>query len=96
MRLHYDDGKNGEYAILIRSRLKGQGLGWLLMTRIVACARALHLKQVHGFVLAENSTMLRMCAEFGFQIKDDDDGPGLKRVSLALTQPVEAKVTELT
>jgi len=32
-RLHYEGGQDGEYAILVRSRLKGPGLGWFLMTR---------------------------------------------------------------
>jgi acetyltransferase len=32
VRLHDDaDGANAEFAILVRSRLKGHGIGWLLM-----------------------------------------------------------------
>jgi acetyltransferase len=84
VRLHYDDGKDGEYAILVRSRLKGVGLGWLLMTRIIDYARAIGLQQVHGQVLADNTTMLKMCAEFGFKVADDPQERGIKRVSVAL------------
>ncbi len=83
-RLHYDDGKNGEYGVLVRSRVKGLGLGWLLMTCIVQYARAIGLQQVHGLVLAENAAMLKMCGEFGFEIADDSAERGVKRVSLAL------------
>ena len=50
-RLHYEDGLDGEYAILVRSRLKGLGLGWLLMTRLIEYARAIGLRQMHGLVL---------------------------------------------
>lgn len=84
-RLHYEDGSDGEYAILVRSRLKGLGLGWLLMTRLVEYARAIGLRQIHGLVLAENAVMLKMCSEFGFSIVDDAEERGVKRVTLALT-----------
>lgn len=83
-RLHYGDGQDGEYAILVRSRLKGHGLGWLLMTRLVEYARAIGLRQIHGLVLAENATMLKMCGEFGFKIANEAEERGVKRVTLPL------------
>ena len=39
-------------------------------------------KRVNGQVLAENTTMLRMCAELGFHIEDDPDAKGIKVVRL--------------
>jgi acetyltransferase len=39
---------------------------------------------VHGQVLAENTTMLRMCADLGFDISDDPGGRGIKVVTLTL------------
>lgn len=83
-RLHYDDGNDGEYAILVRSSLKGLGLGWLLMTRLVEYARVIGLRQIHGLVLPENTAMLKMCGEFGFKIGDDPNERGVKRVTLLL------------
>ena len=83
-RLHYEDGQDGEYAILVRSRLKGLGLGWLLMTRLIEYARGIGLRRVHGLVLAENTVMLKMCSEFGFNIANDAAERGVKRVTLAL------------
>lgn len=83
-RLHYEDGQNGEYAILVRSGLKGLGLGWLLMTRLVEFARAIGLRKIHGLVLPENTAMLKMCGEFGFKVADDAEERGVKRVTLAL------------
>ena len=36
VRLHDDtSGENAEFAILVRSRLKGHGVGWLLMKRMI-------------------------------------------------------------
>ena len=84
-RLHYEGGLDGEYAILVRSRLKGLGLGWLLMTRLIEYARMIGLRQIHGLVFAENAVMLKMCREFGFKIADDAEERAVKRVTLALT-----------
>jgi RimJ/RimL family protein N-acetyltransferase len=85
VRLHLDDdGQGGEYAVIVRSALKGRGLGWLLMQRMIEYARTLGLKSVHGQVLAENTTMLRMCAELGFDIADDPNAKGIKVVALDL------------
>jgi acetyltransferase len=85
VRLHYDpDEKGGEYAILVRSGLKGMGLGWDLMQRIIEYATAQGLERIHGQVLSENVTMLQMCGELGFHIADDPDSPGVKEVTLQL------------
>ncbi len=85
VRLHDDDsGSSAEFAILLRSRLKGRGLGWLMMKHMVAFARDKGLAHVHGQVLAENSSMLTMCEELGFHIKDDPEERGVKIVDLPL------------
>ena len=87
VRLHDDaDGKNGEFAILVRSHLKGHGLGWLMMKHMIAYAKDKGLKTVHGQVLAENATMLAMCGELGFHAHDDILERGLKRVTLPLDE----------
>jgi acetyltransferase len=84
-RLHDDeDGKGGEFAVLVRSALKGHGLGWLLMQHIIDYARTKKLGTVHGEVLAENLTMLQMCRSLGFGVADDPDEAGIKRVTLGL------------
>ena len=91
VRLHDDkDDVNGEFAILLRSRLKGHGLGWLMMKHMIAYAKERGLKTVQGQVLAENTTMLQMCGELGFQIANDEER-GVKHVTLPLDEvPAEA------
>ena len=85
VRLHLDpDRLDGEYAVIVRSALKGHGLGWLLMQRMIEYARMIGLKRVHGQVLAENTTMLRMCAHLGFNVDDDPHSKGTKVVTLEL------------
>jgi acetyltransferase len=92
VRLHDDpSGKIGEFAILLRSHLKGHGLGWLMMKHMIAYAKDRGLKTVRGQVLAENATMLLMCGELGFHSTDDPDERGVKLVELPLDEvPAEA------
>jgi RimJ/RimL family protein N-acetyltransferase len=88
VRLHDDTGgENAEFAVLVRSRLKDHGVGWLLMKRMIEFSKHKNLKTVRGQVLSENSTMLAMCAELGFHIVDDPDDPGVKTVTLPVRTP---------
>jgi acetyltransferase len=92
VRLHDDPGSDSaEFAILLRSRLKGRGLGWLLMKHMIAYARDKGLAHVRGQVLAENSSMLTMCEELGFHVRDDPDERGVKQVDLPLHELTAAR-----
>lgn len=72
VRIHSDSiYESGEYAILLRSDLKGRGLGWALMQMIIEYARAEGLKTISGDVLADNTVMLAMCRSLGFEVKTD-------------------------
>jgi acetyltransferase len=78
------DYTKAEYAILVRSDLKGRGLGWRLMQHLIAYARAEELEQLHGAVLAGNTTMLQMCRELGFTIEQEPEDNSTRRVALRL------------
>jgi acetyltransferase len=85
VRLHSDSiYENGEYAILLRSDLKGRGLGWALMQLIIEYAKSEGLKVVSGDVLAENTVMLAMCRNLGFEVKSDPVEHGICNVKLVL------------
>jgi acetyltransferase len=85
VRLHADaNHEEGEYAILLRSDLKGRGLGWRLMQLMIAYAKADGLKRISGQILRENSTMLSMVAALGFTASADPDDPDLRHVVLDL------------
>ena len=85
VRLHSDSiYENGEYAILLRSDLKGRGLGWALMQLIIEYAKSEGLKVVSGDVLAENTVMLSMCRDLGFEVKADPVEHGICNVKLVL------------
>src|SRR5947207_5838797 len=76
------DERTAEFAILVRSRLKGHGLCWLLMRRVLDYAKEKGLRRVYGDVLVENTTILQMCAELGFHAVDM--GSDIRRVVLDL------------
>ena len=76
--------ENGEYAILLRSDLKGRGLGWALMQLIIEYAKAEGLKRISGDVLQDNTVMLAMCRELGFAVTSNPEDPILCRVALRL------------
>lgn len=85
VRIHSDSiYESGEYAILLRSDLKGKGLGWVLMQMIIEYAKSENLKRISGEVLQENTTMLTMCRQLGFTVKSDSAEPSLCNVSLKL------------
>lgn len=85
VHLHADSNlEAGEYSVLVRSDLKGQGLGWLLMQTMLEYARAKGLRRVEGQVLRKNTTMLRMCAELGFRITTPEGQFDICEVELEL------------
>ena len=79
------DETSAEFAILVRSRRKAHGIGWLLMRHMIDYARAKGLRRVYADVLAENSAMLQMCSELGFR-EQEYIGPQIRRVVLDLEQ----------
>jgi acetyltransferase len=86
VRLHADPNYDiGEYAILLRSDLKGRGLGWALMQLVIDYARREGLRRIHGQVLRENTVMIGMCRQLGFDIRPDAEDESVYLVSLDLT-----------
>ena len=85
VRIHSDSiYETGEYAILLRSDLKGKGLGWALMRLIIEYAKSEGLKTISGDVLKENTVMLEMCRHLGFEVKADPVEHNICDVKLAL------------
>jgi acetyltransferase len=87
VRVHADaNHETGEYGILLRSDLKGLGLGWVLMKLMIEWAKVEGLREIEGQVLRENTTMLEMCRNLGFSIRSD---PGDLEVRI-VTLPIAA------
>jgi acetyltransferase len=54
------------------------------MQLIIEYAKSEGLKRIVGQILQENSVMLKMCRELGFDIKTDAEDRGLYDVTLTL------------
>jgi acetyltransferase len=75
-----------EYAILVRSDIKRQRLGWKLMEKMVRYCRSRGTRRIVGQVLRDNVRMLDLVASLGFRrrkVLDED----LMEVELNLQEP---------
>lgn len=88
------DRETAEFAVIVRTDLKGVGLGWALMNKLISHARAERLKELHGQVLAENTTMLKMCDDLGFDTAASLEDPGIFQVRLALAPDKHVVATQ--
>jgi acetyltransferase len=59
------DNQRAEFAVVVRPDLKGQGLGPLLIDKMIGYLRAQGVKVMSGEVLAENYAMLALAAKMG-------------------------------
>ncbi len=62
------DGTKAEFAVLVRSDLKGAGLGRMLLERLITYARRKGIGRIFGDVLEDNVMMLALCKELNFTL----------------------------
>jgi acetyltransferase len=73
-----------EFAIVVRSDLKGRGLGRLLFEKIIRYCRSRGTRELIGDVLRENKGMLALARSEGFTATTSSEEPGAVRVTLDL------------
>ena len=78
------DNRDAEFGIVVRSDLKGRGLGALLMQKLINTLRAQGTQQVVGTVLVQNTAMLALARRLGFVRCPALDGDGTKGIALPL------------
>jgi acetyltransferase len=81
------DNDTAEFGVIVRSDLKGSGLGHRLMTKMIEHLRARGTRRLVGTVLRENQGMLELAQSLGFQTghnPSDPDDRGTRFVSLDL------------
>ncbi|WP_299132284.1 acetate--CoA ligase family protein [uncultured Amaricoccus sp.] len=71
------DHRSAEYALLVRSDLKGRGLGRGLLSLLIDYAKADGLRELEGMVLTENRGMHALIGKLGFRIEHAPDDPGV-------------------
>ncbi len=78
------DKQRAEYAVIVRSDLKGNGIGRALMQQIVAYGKQFGVREIFGDVLEENAMMLALCRELGCTIAPLAGAAGVVRTTLLL------------
>ena len=78
------DNAEAEFAVIVRSDLKGKGLGTLLMQRIIAYARARGVGQIWGDILRENTSMVMLARDLGFTVEDVAESREIVRARMRL------------
>ncbi|PLW75156.1 GNAT family N-acetyltransferase [Cohaesibacter celericrescens] len=86
--------EKGEYAVMVRSDLKGLGLGWKLMKLILQFAEKDGFREVDGEVLRSNRTMRQMCEALGFETRMDPDDPDLVHMVFTI-KDISKKIADL-
>jgi len=84
-RLHIDIATDiAEFALAVDPQFTRRGIGRRLMQRLIEDARARHLYEIWGDVLAENQTMLIFARTLGAERHAVPGEPGLVRIRLPL------------
>ena len=74
-RAHADpDNVAAEFAIIVRSDLKGRGLGEALLSKLVGYCRSRGTRRLIGQAYAENERMLGLARKIGFRTGECRDG----------------------
>lgn len=81
------DNVAAEFGIIVRSELKGSGLGRLLMDALVAYLRAQGTQKLVATVLRENQRMLALAQELGFHPSAEQPEPQTLAIELDLRTP---------
>ena len=77
------DNISAEFAIIVRSDLKGKGLGPILLRKLIAYCRSRGTKEIVGEALADNQRVLRLVRHFGGAITHSEPGTVRFRFDLA-------------
>lgn len=67
------DNITAEFAIIVRSDLKGLGLGEALMEKMIRYCQARGTSELAGEVFRNNEAMLALIEKLGFEIQETDD-----------------------
>jgi acetyltransferase len=84
------DNDAAEFGVIVRSDLKGGGLGERLMQKLIHYQRGQGTQRLVASVLADNTRMLQLAQDLGFVVEPHKHEPGVKHLQLALRGPCAA------
>lgn len=68
----YPNENKYEFAIVVTDKWQSQGIGHILMEKLIYIAKDKGIKEIYGSVLAINHKMINFCKKFGFKIVSSD------------------------
>ncbi|MBI5257241.1 MAG: bifunctional acetate--CoA ligase family protein/GNAT family N-acetyltransferase [Burkholderiales bacterium] len=78
------DNQAAEFGVIVRSELKGAGLGEVLMRKLIGTLRERGTQRIVGTVLIENERMLQLARDLGFTLLPPVPGEDTRDVVLQL------------
>ena len=78
------DNIAAEFAIIVRSDIKGQGLGYILLDKLIAYCRRRGTRKIVGEALAHNKGVLDLVRHFDFKVDPSADDAGTVMLRLDL------------
>jgi len=78
------DNIAAEFAIIVRSDIKGQGLGYILLDKLIAYCRGRGTRQIVGEALAHNKGVLDLVRHFDFNVDPSAGDAGTVMLRLDL------------
>ena len=82
------DNISAEFGVIVRSELKGGGLGRILMDKLIRYLRANGTRRLEAVVLQENTRMLEMARRLG--LRDAPEQPEFDTRALVMDLQDEA------
>lgn len=83
------DNEAAEFAIILRSDLKGRGLGRVLLGKLIAYCRSHGTRELVGETLGDNRRMIALARAFHFEVKPSS-APGIVSLRLPLQEAAAA------
>lgn len=77
------DNITAEFAVTVRSDLKGHGLGRILMQRLIDYCRSRGTREIVGEVLPQNGRMIALVRKLGFEVTPAGE-EGVRKLRLVL------------
>jgi len=78
------DNVSAEFAVTVRSDLKGKGLGVMLMNKLIAYCRARGTREIVGEALPQNAPVIGLVKKLGFTVGPVDEEEGVRKFWLTL------------
>jgi acetyltransferase len=78
------DNVSAEFAVTVRSDLKGKGLGIMLMHKLIAYCRARGTREIVGEALPQNAPVIGLVKKLGFIVGPVDEEEGVRTFRLPL------------